>query len=129
MIVRAAEGVDYIKVFVEDGSFWGRTRHTLSADCFGLTDRGRIAPGLRADLLLVDGDPTSDITATRDIRAVWRGHPIRSGPLLADAGRRMGSHVDWGCGRPAAPPVASSPVCQQVRLPPAGTPRIWVKLL
>jgi imidazolonepropionase-like amidohydrolase len=42
------------------------------ARCFGLTDRGRIAPGLRADLLLVDGDPCADITATRNIAAVWR---------------------------------------------------------
>ncbi|MEV6509875.1 amidohydrolase family protein [Streptomyces sp. NPDC051642] len=42
------------------------------ADAFGLTDRGRIAPGLRADLLLVDGDPTQDITALRDITALWR---------------------------------------------------------
>ncbi|MFF0483893.1 amidohydrolase family protein [Streptomyces sp. NPDC004435] len=39
---------------------------------FGLHDRGRIAPGLRADLLLVDGDPTRDITAVRDIADVWR---------------------------------------------------------
>jgi imidazolonepropionase-like amidohydrolase len=39
---------------------------------FGLTDRGRIAPGLRADLLLVDGDPTTDIKATRRIVAVWK---------------------------------------------------------
>lgn len=43
------------------------------AACFGLTDRGRIAPGLRADLLLVTGDPTSRIDATRDIIGVWRG--------------------------------------------------------
>jgi imidazolonepropionase-like amidohydrolase len=42
------------------------------ARLFGLTDRGRIAPGLRADLLLVDGDPTTDITATRNITAIWR---------------------------------------------------------
>jgi imidazolonepropionase-like amidohydrolase len=42
------------------------------ADTFGLTDRGRIAPGLRADLLLVDGDPTTDITATSAVAAVWR---------------------------------------------------------
>jgi imidazolonepropionase-like amidohydrolase len=41
-----------------------------AAGRFGLPDRGRIAPGLRADLLLVDGDPTADITATRAIRAV-----------------------------------------------------------
>ena len=40
--------------------------------CCGLTDRGRIAAGMRADLLLVRGDPTRDITATRDIVAVWK---------------------------------------------------------
>jgi imidazolonepropionase-like amidohydrolase len=40
------------------------------AKAFGLTDRGGIRPGLRADLLLVDGDPTQDIAATRAIRAV-----------------------------------------------------------
>jgi imidazolonepropionase-like amidohydrolase len=44
---------------------------------FGLTDRGRIAPGLRADLVLVDGDPTVDIMATRKIAGVWKqGRPI-----------------------------------------------------
>lgn len=42
------------------------------ARCFGLEDRGRISPGLNADLLLVNGDPTSDITATREIVGVWR---------------------------------------------------------
>ena len=40
---------------------------------FGLSDRGRIAPGLRADLLLVEGDPLTDITSTRRIAGVWRG--------------------------------------------------------
>jgi imidazolonepropionase-like amidohydrolase len=43
------------------------------ADAFRLEDRGRIASGLRADLLLVNGDPTTDITATRDIAGVWKG--------------------------------------------------------
>ncbi|TMR92138.1 amidohydrolase family protein, partial [Nonomuraea basaltis] len=38
---------------------------------FGLHDRGRIAPGLRADLLLVDGDPTANVDATLDIAGVW----------------------------------------------------------
>lgn len=42
------------------------------ARAFHLDDRGRIAPGLRADLLLVKGDPTTDIKATRDIVAVWK---------------------------------------------------------
>jgi imidazolonepropionase-like amidohydrolase len=39
---------------------------------FALTDRGRIVPGARADLLLVDGDPTTNISDTLSIRAVWR---------------------------------------------------------
>lgn len=43
-----------------------------TADTFQLKDRGRIVPGWRADLLLVRGDPTRDITATRDILHVWR---------------------------------------------------------
>jgi hypothetical protein len=42
------------------------------AAAFALTDRGRIAVGLRADLLLVNGDPTASIQATRDIVAVWK---------------------------------------------------------
>ena len=48
-----------------------------AADRFRLGDRGRVAPGLRADLLLVQGDPTADITATRAIRAVrLAGKPV-----------------------------------------------------
>jgi imidazolonepropionase-like amidohydrolase len=51
---------------------------SLPADTFSLKDRGVIASGRRADLLLVDGDPTTDITATRAIRGVWiAGERIR----------------------------------------------------
>ena len=39
---------------------------------FGMTDRGRIKVGMRADLLLVDGDPSQQIRATRDIVAIWK---------------------------------------------------------
>ncbi len=56
-----------------------RAATSNAAEFFGLADRGRIAPGLRADLLLVDGDPTADITATRAIRGVWiAGERVRS---------------------------------------------------
>lgn len=47
-----------------------RAATAAAASHFGLPDRGRIVPGLRADLLLVDGDPAADITATRAILAV-----------------------------------------------------------
>lgn len=45
---------------------------SLPADTFSsLADRGAIESGKRADLILVDGDPTLDIAATRNIRGVW----------------------------------------------------------
>lgn len=43
-----------------------------TAESFALKDRGRIAPGWRADLLMVAGDPTRDIAATREIVAVFK---------------------------------------------------------
>lgn len=49
-----------------------RAATSTPARRFGLNDRGRIATGLRADLLLVDGDPTTTISDTLNIRAVWR---------------------------------------------------------
>jgi imidazolonepropionase-like amidohydrolase len=49
-----------------------RAATSTPARVFALTDRGRIATGLRADLLLVEGDPTSDIRATRDIVGIWK---------------------------------------------------------
>ncbi len=45
---------------------------SLPAEIFQLKDRGRIAPGLRADLLLVNGDPCTTITQTRDIVSIWK---------------------------------------------------------
>ncbi|MFF9313873.1 amidohydrolase family protein [Streptomyces sp. NPDC014748] len=48
-----------------------RAATVVAARCFGLTDRGVIEPGRRADLLLVSGDPVADIRATRNVERVW----------------------------------------------------------
>ena len=49
-----------------------RAATSIPADAFHLPDRGRIAPGLKADLVLVDGDPSTDIAATRKIVGIWK---------------------------------------------------------
>lgn len=48
-----------------------RAATVIPARLFGLDDRGVIEVGRRADLVLVEGDPLADISATRRIRAVW----------------------------------------------------------
>lgn len=45
---------------------------SVPAKHFDLDDRGRIATGRRADLVLVSGDPTRDIDDIKQIRDVWR---------------------------------------------------------
>ncbi|MCB9777017.1 MAG: amidohydrolase family protein [Alphaproteobacteria bacterium] len=56
----------------------GKTADWLAGDPALGVDFGRIAPGQTADLLLVVGDPTRDITATQDIAGVWRaGRRVR----------------------------------------------------
>lgn len=49
---------------------------TEPARVFGLADRGRVAAGQRADLVLVSGDPLTDITATRAIERIWRAGTV-----------------------------------------------------
>jgi imidazolonepropionase-like amidohydrolase len=55
-----------------------RSATSGNARIFHLTDRGRIAPRLLADLVAVEGDPTRDITALRRVRLVLKdGQRIR----------------------------------------------------
>jgi imidazolonepropionase-like amidohydrolase len=64
-----------LEMYVEDGltPVEALTAATSApTQAFHLNDRGRIAPGLRADLLLVNGHPDEDIKATRNIEAVYK---------------------------------------------------------
>lgn len=49
-----------------------RAATSTPAAVFHLDDRGVIAAGARADLLLVAGDPTAGIKATHNIAGVWK---------------------------------------------------------
>ena len=56
------------------------------AKAFKLGRRGRIDKGYKADLLLVEGNPTADILATRQIVEVWKDGESANG--LRDGQRR-----------------------------------------
>src|SRR4051812_9350084 len=56
------------------------------ADLLGLADRGRIAVGLRADLVVVDGDPFDFVGYAGRISRVYK-----NGVLVRRDGRRVRS--------------------------------------
>ncbi len=56
-----------------------RATTSLNADTFHLADRGRLAAGLRADIIAVDGDPSRDIAAIWDV--VW---VMKAGDVVRD---------------------------------------------
>ena len=75
------------------------------AAAFHLGDRGQIAAGKRADLLLVNGDPTADIRQTRDIAAVWKaGHPIDRAAWQLSVAKQIYDQIK---AKNAAPPSGS----------------------
>lgn len=56
------------------------------AALLGLADRGRLAAGLRADLVIVQGDPLDDIDAIRRVTAVFRAGEAVDRDALAIGG-------------------------------------------
>jgi imidazolonepropionase-like amidohydrolase len=60
----------------------------LAAEALGMADDlGTLAPGQRADLLVVDGDPLTDITAVQRIHTVIKGGEVvvRDGGVLVSS--------------------------------------------
>ena len=51
-----------------------------NARLLALPDRGRVASGLLADLIAVDGDPARDVTALRRVRWVMKGGTVFLAP-------------------------------------------------
>ncbi len=71
------------------------------AQAFRLTDRGRIANGLKADLLLVDGDPTLNIADVHNIVEIWKDGAAVS-PLRAARRTMIAAQATTA----APPPIA-----------------------
>lgn len=72
------------------------------ATAFKLGQRGCIASGCKADLLLVEGNPAADIKATRQIVEVWKDG--QSANPLRDARRQRVAQESSGATRQALPP-------------------------
>jgi imidazolonepropionase-like amidohydrolase len=53
-----------------------RAATTVSAELIDADDRGRLAPGLLADVIAVPGDPTADIGVTEQVRFVMKGGEV-----------------------------------------------------
>src|SRR5206468_9857617 len=51
----------------------------VSAELINVDDRGRLAPGLLADIIAVPGDPSEDITTTQDVRFVMKNGRVYQG--------------------------------------------------
>jgi imidazolonepropionase-like amidohydrolase len=73
------DNVRELEMMVDYGMPTGEVLHAATAGnatIFELHDRGRIEPGLLADLIAVTGDPSTDITALRAIELVMKGGEV-----------------------------------------------------
>jgi len=53
-----------------------RAATVMGAELIGVNDRGRLSPGLLADIIAVPRDPSLDITTTQDVRFVMKDGQI-----------------------------------------------------
>ena len=53
-----------------------RAATVMGAELVGVDDRGRLSPGLLADIIAVPRDPSLDITTTQDVRFVMKDGQI-----------------------------------------------------
>jgi imidazolonepropionase-like amidohydrolase len=57
-----------------------RAATTVAAELIDVEDRGRLAPGLLADIIAVPGDPMTDIAVIEDVRFVMKGGRVHRHP-------------------------------------------------
>jgi imidazolonepropionase-like amidohydrolase len=60
-----------------------RAATTVSAELIDVEDRGRLEPGLLADVIAVPGDPLADIATTERVRFVMKGGAVFRNDLAA----------------------------------------------
>ncbi len=78
-----------------------RAATTVAAELIDADDRGRLEPGLFADVIGVPGDPTVDITVTEHVAFVMKG-----GEIYRNDAARVGAPTVWTLGPPWAAPVS-----------------------
>ena len=81
------ENVREIEALVDDAGLTPlealRASTSDAAKVLRLDDRGRLAPGLRADLIAVDGDPREDLAALRRVDFVMKAGTVFTSPGTA----------------------------------------------
>lgn len=96
-----------------------RRATSVNAELLGLTDRGRIEAGLRADLLVVEGDPLQSIDDLALVRATvvggrmldWRDLAAEHGVWPVDPSLRSTPGWDWQAHRNAPVAPAGDRTC------------------
>ena len=92
-----------------------RAATTVAAELIDVDDRGRLEPGLLADVIAVPGDPLADITATEKVRVRDEGRPGVPPRRRRVTGRSARAAVaDASAGRSASGVVGADAVEEEV---------------